>query len=151
MRNALKVAAQRSNRIPLDPLVFTKDGDGPLDTAVTRSTLGDDEMPGFDDACFHSLRQMAVSAAAAGRQFTFVQMPMKPEWNRSYDPDGRIHDLFAAKIADALSGTEGRSWDASTHSSLPDAAFTDAIHLRWSAVAGLSRIIGQQALFKGSY
>jgi len=151
LRNALKVAAQRSNRIPLDPLVFTKDGDGPLDTPVTRSTLGDNEMSGFDDACFTSLHEMAASATASGRQFTFVQMPMKPEWTRSYDPDGKIHDLFAAKVDSALAGTEGRNWDASTHSSLPDAAFTDAIHLRWSAVAGLSRIIGQQAIVKDSF
>ncbi len=151
MRNALKVAAQRSNRIPLDPLVFTREGDGPLDTSVTRSTLGDHEMPKFDDACFDSLHEMAASAAAAGRHFTFIQMPMKPEWSRSYDPECRIHDLFATKIASALSGTEGRNWDASKNSSLPDAAFTDAIHLRWSAVAGLSRIIGQQAILKGTY
>ncbi len=151
MRNALKVAAQRSNRIPLDPLVFTREGDGPLDTSVTRSTLGDHEMPKFDDACFDSLHEMAASASASGRHFTFIQMPMKPEWNRSYDPEGRIHDLFATKIASALSGTGGRSWDASRNSSLPDAAFTDAIHLRWSAVAGLSRIIGQQAILKGTY
>ncbi len=150
MRNAARIAAQRDNSIPLDPLVFTRDGDGPLDTTVTRSTLGDEAMSDFDDACFAALHSMAADAAASGRHFTFIQMPTKPEWNRSYDPGGHIHDLFRKKIAAALAGTGGQSWDAAAHSVLQDGDFTDAIHLRWSAVGGLSRLIGEQALARST-
>jgi hypothetical protein len=149
IRNATKVAAQRSNRIPFDPLVFTRDGDGPLDVETATAPLGYHSMPPMDEACFGALRQMAAGAVASGRRFIYVQMPLKPEWSRSYDPDGKVHDLFAAKLDHALAGTGGHSWDASTQAPLPDAAFTDAIHLRWSAVAGLSRSIGQQALAPG--
>ncbi len=146
LRNARKIAAQRDNRIPLDPLVFTKTGDGPLDTDVSRSTLGDGAMPAFDGSCFDALRATARSVIASGRRFTVVQMPMKPEWSRRFDAAGDIHADFAAKIDTALSGTGGARWDASTSVTLPESAFTDAIHLRWSAVSGLSRVIAQQVL-----
>ena len=146
IRNAVKIAAQRGNRIPLDPLVFTKTGDGPLDTSTTRSTLGDGAMTSFDASCFVALHDMAKRAAATGRRFTIVQMPIKPEWSRSYDPQGKVHDLFEGKIDEALSGTGGERWDAGTHTALPESAFTDAIHLRWSAVPQLSRAIALQVL-----
>lgn len=142
-RNALKISAQRANRIPLDPLVFTPTGDGPLNTTVTRSTLGDGAMPGFDPACFMALHDMAAMITGTGRHFAIVQMPLKPEWSRDYDPDNAVRDRFAAEVGAALSGTAGRRWEAAGHIALPDAAFTDAIHLRWSAVAGLSRAIGK--------
>lgn len=150
LRNATRIAAQRDNRIPLDPLVFTRSGDGPLDTTVSRDTLGVGAMPEFDAACFAALHDMAAGAAGAGRRLTVIDMPIKPEWSRRYDPDGRVHDLFLARVRSALEGTGGQSWDAPAHDALPDAAFTDAIHLRWSAVPGLSRLIGRQVLPAGS-
>lgn len=144
IRNAGGISARRQNRIPLDPLVFTPTGDGPLDTAVSRGALGDLAMPAFEGVCFAAMRNMAQRLQERGIRLTVVTMPLKPEWQRLYDPARQVRTEFAGKLDAALAGTDARHWDAGEATSLSDADFTDAIHIRWSAATVLSSAIGAQ-------
>ncbi|MBO1325503.1 hypothetical protein K2X14_10805 [Acetobacter sp. TBRC 12305] len=143
LHNAVGIAAQRQNRTPLDPLVFTPTGDGPLNTIVTRPTLGDLAMPDFDTTCFTAMRDMARHLSAAGIRMTVVEMPLKPEWHRLYDPAWHVADTFDQRLDAALAGSDARRWNADYSTPLMDADFTDAVHIRWSAATSLSRVIGR--------
>ena len=144
IRNAAGISARRHNQIPLDPLGFTPTGDGPLDTTVSREALGDLAMPPFEGACFIAVRNMAQRLQEHGIRLTVLAMPLKPEWQRLYDPAGQIRREFAGKLDAALAGTKARHVDGGETASLSDADFTDAIHIRWSAATVFSRAIGEQ-------
>ena len=134
LRNIGTVAAQRRNDIPLDPLVFDRYGDGPLDTDVVRDTLLYGAVPAYDPACFAALRAMAQRVEADGRRLMVASTPLHPEWKARHDPDGRSRAAFEAGLRGAVEGTGAAFWngDAGTAFAAPD--FTDAIHLRWAAV-----------------
>ena len=132
VRNATEVAAKRSNRIPLDPLVFTPYGDGPLDTGASRElTYG--AIGSLDPTCFTAVHQFAARMSETHREFTVVTTPLHPDWLARFDPRGKLSAEYIESLGRALSGTGAGSWNANHRAEFGPAAFTDAIHLRWSA------------------
>lgn len=138
LRNIGTVAAQRRNDVPLDPLVFDRYGDGPLDTAVTRDTLNYGPVPAYDPACFAALRALARQVTAGGMRMMVATTPLHPEWKSRHDPDGESRAAFEAGLLDAITGTSSAYWDGDAAVPLPASAFTDGIHLRWSAAKQFS-------------
>jgi hypothetical protein len=132
VRNAREVAAKRGNRIPLDPLVFTRYGDGPLDTTSSRDlTYG--AIPSLDPACFNAVREFAGRMRDTRRELTVATTPMNPTWSARYDAHGLTTSAFASGLDRALAGTDAALWNAERQTHFDATAFTDAIHLRWSA------------------
>lgn len=131
-RNAALIRDMREGRIPLDPLIITRYGDGPLDTEVSRG-LSYGKLQGFDPACFAALRDLAETVAAGGRRFLVATSPVHPDWSAHYDAGGRLHGDMVAGIRAALHGTGAEFWDGGEHFAGTPAEFTDAIHIRWSA------------------
>jgi hypothetical protein len=140
LRNAREVAAKRANEIPLDPLVFTAYGDGPLDTAESRElTYG--AMATLDDSCFGALHSLALRLRDSSRAFTVVTTPLNPSWKSRYDAAGSVASEYEAGLAHALDDTGAVLWNAAEETHFESAAFTDAIHLRWSAAHAFSEQI----------
>lgn len=131
-RNASSIRDMRQGRIALDPLVITRNGDGPLDTEVSRGLLYG-KPADFDPACFAALRGMAETVAAGGRRLLVATSPVSPAWAARYDAGGRLHADMVAGIRAALHGTGAEFWDGDERFAGAPAEFTDAIHLRWSA------------------
>jgi hypothetical protein len=136
--NARRVKDQRANRIELDPLVFDRFGDGPLNTASSRPTLYYGRPAVLDPACFQALQALGTRLQREGRQLMVVATPLHPDWKAKEDPDGKFHDDFNARILEVVKTTNARYWDADRERKTARASFTDAIHLRWSAAQDFS-------------
>lgn len=119
---------------------FTDFGDGPADTTRDRG-LFYGAMPRPDPACFDAIRSFASKLARENRRFTLVTTPIHPQWKVRYDADGKMRRQFVRANAAALSGTGARFWDADAAGILGAPAFTDAVHLRWSAADDFTRQI----------
>ena len=119
---------------------FTDFGDGPADTTQDRG-LFYGAMPRPDPACFDAVRSIATKLAQENRRFTLVITPLHPQWNARYDADGEVRRQFVQANATALRGTGARLWNADAAGVLGARAFTDAIHLRWSAADDLTEEI----------
>jgi len=138
LRNASNIAEERAPTEPLNgALVFTKYGDGPMDTKKSRELLYG-PIGKLDDACFASVRKFALAMQRAGKELLFVSAPLHPEWKMQHDPSAQLRDSFERKILAALAGTGARRWDGDKEGDLDAAAFFDGIHLRWSAVRGFT-------------
>jgi hypothetical protein len=119
---------------------FTDFGDGPADTMMDRG-LFYGAMPRPDPACFEAVRSIATKLAGEDRRFTLVVTPIHPQWNARYDADGKVRRQFVQANAAALNGTGARLWDADAAGVLDAPAFTDALHLRWSAADDFTKQI----------
>lgn len=142
LRNARSVKDQRANRIELDPLVFDRFGDGPLDTTSSRG-LKYGRPEALDPSCFEALHAMATRLQREGRQFMVVATPLHPDWKAKEDPDGAFLADFDARILAALKSTNAEFWSADREWTTDRASFTDAIHLRWSAAQEFSAELAQ--------
>ncbi len=142
-RNAQNIADRRANRPTPNPLVFTEYGDGPLHGDVATGLVYG-KLVGLDPACFVAFRAMALAFKAQHRSFMVVMTPINPAWRALYDSDRTWMKAFRTNLSNALSGTNAQLWNANADIGLQQAAFTDAIHLRWSAVGPLSQMIMQQ-------
>jgi hypothetical protein len=140
-RNVLRVARMRSNANPLDSLVFTPFGDGPVDTGNSRASLQYREIHGLDASCFGPLGEMAGRLASEGRRFVLVSTPLHPEWKRRYDPAGTTRRELETRSLAALAGTGGEFLNGDASISMEPQAFVDGIHLRWSAVRRFSEML----------
>ena len=149
LRNVTTVAAQRAHDVPLDPLVFDRYGDGPLDTEVSRDTLLYGAVPALDPACFAALRTLAGQVASGGKRLMVAVAPLHPEWKARFDPDGATRAALEAGLREAIAGTGAAYWNGDAAVPLPAAAFTDGIHLRWSAVRGFSEAMARFFEFGG--
>lgn len=119
---------------------FTKYADGPLDTTQNRGLFyGEIAKP--DPACFEALHSLAVNVARQGRQLMVVATPIHPGWKSRYDADGAFTGRFSQQMAAALEGTGAEIWNADQAEILDASAFTDAIHIRWSAAERLTEEI----------
>lgn len=134
VNNARNIKARRSNEVQLDPLVFDRFASGPLDTDKSRSTLLYGTPDPLEPECFEALGELAERLHDQGRQLTVVSTPLHPEWKAKVDPDGNFRKAFNDQIAAALDDTHATYWDADSEWSTEPSWFTDAIHLRWSAV-----------------
>ena len=124
---------------------FTPYGDGPLDTTKNRGLFYGPN-PGIDPACFDALHALAVQLSREGRRFMVVTTPLHPGWTARYDADGSLRRHIAGSITNALDGTGAHFWDAAQESGTDANAFTDAIHIRWSAAAPFTRQIVNRLL-----
>ena len=137
--NARKVKYERANL-----LTFTRFGDGPLNTTRSLETLGYGPPEPLESACFQALRSLATRLQRDGRQLMVVTTPLHPDWKAQVDPDGKFFADFDARMRAALKATNARYWDADKEWKPDRAAFTDAIHLRWSAAQEFSAALARQ-------
>jgi hypothetical protein len=137
LRNARTVKAQREGQVEFDPLVFNRYGDGPLDTANSRSLLYGQAEP-LDPACFAALDSLAQRLEREGRQLTVVATPLHPQWKAAHDSQGLMLAEFDRALRRTLEGSGAQFWNADTEYKVSETAFVDAIHLRWSAAQALS-------------
>nr|WP_236614270.1 hypothetical protein [Stutzerimonas azotifigens] len=143
VRNALSVKAQRAAQIEMDPLVFSRYGDGPLQTASSRGLYyGHPEA--LDRSCFAALQSLATRLHGEGRELTVVSTPLHPEWKARHDPDGLFLADFDSRLLGSLKGTPAQYWNADREWNASTDAFVDAIHLRWSAARDFSVALAQQ-------
>jgi hypothetical protein len=138
-RNVLSVASMRRATKTLNAMTFTRYWDGPLDTADSMPTLVYERLPALDSMCLNSLRRLATRLSHEGRRLVVIATPVHPQWKEKYDRDGRVFDAFDAAVQEATAGTGAIYWDGETQFPMPASAFTDAIHMRWSAVRKFSR------------
>lgn len=138
VRNARTIARQRVGDHPIDPLVFDAYGDAPLHTDRT-ADLGYGPVERLDPACFSALRRLAASLAAEGRRLVVATTPINPEWRLRFDPDGRQMRELVAKMDNAVAASGATVWAGDQEAAPGVAAFTDAIHIRWTAAQEFSR------------
>ena len=119
---------------------FTKYGDGPQDTHANRG-LFYGEMANPDPRCFTALRSLATKLAEQGRHFEVVVTPIHPGWKAEFDPDHSYLSRFTMRLAAALDGTKARLWNADAAQVVDKSAFTDAVHVRWTAATRLTSAI----------
>ena len=143
VRNATQVHDKRSNRTPLDPLLFTEYGDGPLDTDRS-DDLNFGPVYALDTRCFSALHGLADSLSSSRVELMVVISPIPPDWKASYDADGQVTRRFAREVASSLHGTRATLWNSDDGSPFAASEFTDALHLRWSAVQRFSRMLAAQ-------
>jgi hypothetical protein len=146
MGNARRVKARRANLVELDPLVFTAYGDGPLKTADSLLGLGYGQSKPLDPTCFQALESLAQRLQKEGRPFTVVSSPLHPDWKTTEDASGEFINDFDARLVQSLKATSARFWDADSELKTSNAAFTDALHLRWSAAQDFSIALAKQLL-----
>ena len=136
-RNAISLRAKEANRIPLDPLVFNRFSDGPLQTDESRGIMyGKFGSP--DPACLKAVHDLAQSVEAGGRHILVATSPLSPEWLHTFDQDASFRDDFASAIQASLKGTGAEFWDGVRQAQQPQAAFTDEVHMRWSGAKRFS-------------
>lgn len=140
LSNAQTVKVQRANLDEMNPLVFNRFGDGPLDTVKSRDLFYGAPEP-LDPVCFSALGSMAQRLQHEGRPFTVVISPLNPEWKAIFDPQGALSSTFSQTLADTLHGTGARLWDGDSAWKPGAAAFIDAIHLRWSAAQDFTEVL----------
>jgi hypothetical protein len=138
VRNATVVKAMRQGTMPLDPLILTKSGDGPLDTAANRPDLVYGEGTGLSQDCFYALRQIAKQFSDRSIEFVLLLTPINPRWISEYDPNHGTLKSLRSRIAETLKGSGAHIWDASESTLFLETDFVDAIHLRWSAAGRLT-------------
>lgn len=143
IRNARHIRAMRRSADPFTSLVFTEFGDGPMDTDTSAPTLVYGAMPELDRSCFDALKVFAVRLASEGRKLAIVTPPVNPEWKASFDREGKLRRQFGQALAETLQQMDARYWDGDANIPMGPEAFTDAIHLRWSAATTFSGAFAQ--------
>lgn len=144
-RGARDLKARKANVMELDALVFTPSGDGPLDTLASRDGLYYGPPDPLDPACFSALGSLARRLQRSGKLLTVVTTPLHHRWREAYDPDDRFLLALDARIAQALGPGSHRLWNAGREwAPASDSAFTDAIHLRWSAVPSFTQALAER-------
>ena len=142
--NARRVKDRRTNKVELDPLVFTAYGDGPLNTADSHLGLVYGKPEPLDAVCFQALKSLAQRLQKEGRQFTVVSSPLHPDWKAREDASGAFINDFDVRVVKALKTTDARYWNADTEWKTANTSFTDALHLRWSAAREFSAALAKQ-------
>ena len=134
VRNASEVKAWRSGPNDLNRgLVFTRYGDGPIDTAQTRDlTYG--PVTNLKQECFVALKDLAQYFSGHEIETILVLTPINPQWLSKFDPDRRTLNEVRSRLSEALKKSSVRVWDASENKSFSELDFFDAVHLRWSSV-----------------
>jgi hypothetical protein len=133
---ARNVKRQVNDRAQARILGITRDltshGDGPLRTDRNRG-LFYGPVSRIDGRCFAALRSLATELDGEDRRFMVVTMPMHPEWLARYDADGSLRRRFSQNIEAALRDTGALFWNAAGEPLLDRDAYTDAVHVRWTA------------------
>ncbi|WP_159993397.1 hypothetical protein [Roseomonas sp. 18066] len=147
LRNALTVGAKRQGGAVMDPLVFDRYASGPMENDGVRDTLLYGPVRHLDQACFDALDRFAREMRRSGRRLMVASTPMHPAWKRQYDPSNVMQDGFGARVRQVLAASGGEYWDGDGARVVSEAAFYDAIHLHWSAVAPYSAALARHFQF----
>jgi hypothetical protein len=139
VRNVRRIAEMRISANPFESLLLTKFGDGPLDTDASQDNPEYGAISNLDPQCFAALHSFGQRMKAQGRSFSVVTIPLHPEWKQRFDRDGLVRASLARAIRANLAETSATYWDADAAAAMEGTAFTDAIHLRWSAASTFSR------------
>jgi hypothetical protein len=143
VRNAIYIRDMRSKPASLQPLVFTKFGDGPMDTDLSQPSLMYGALPELDRTCFTALRTLANRLASENRKLAVITTPLNPEWKKAFDRNGNSGRRLGQSIVEALRQTDAQYFDGDAKISMVREAFTDAIHLRWVAATTFSETFAQ--------
>jgi hypothetical protein len=144
VRNIKQLASYREQARDLEVVRgYTEYGDGPLDTTRDRG-LFYGAVSKLDTTCFDTLRELATQFTQQGRKLVVIATPIHPEWKALYDPHGHARRQWWSQIAAALDGTGAGMWNADDANLLDARAFTDAVHLRWSAAGQFTEAIIRQ-------
>jgi hypothetical protein len=146
LRNARALKDKRANVDEFDPLVFTSFADGPLNTQTESRGLLYGVPDPLDASCFAALDSLVARLERDGRQMLVVTTPIHPEWKKRYDPNGRVLADFASRLGTAVAPAGGRVWNAAAEWTPEPSAFTDALHIRWSAVRDFSAALSQRLI-----
>lgn len=130
IRNARDIKAKRQNLIPLDPLVLTPYGDGPLDADSRGLTYGGATA---SRSCLAVLQDLARDVTAGGRRMIVTISPLHPQWREKFDRDGDLARNVEAALR-SVATPNLTFWDGSRSSVLEPDQFVDAVHLRWPSV-----------------
>lgn len=142
LRNVLHVGAMRKAG-HFNSLIFTKYGDGPVDTPSSRPTLMYGRVAPLDPACFTALASMAHRVKSEGKNLVVVGVPLHPQWKELYDRDGTIRARLKNDIVAAVELSGGIYWDSDADLVMSSEEFLDAIHVRWSATERLSKKLAE--------
>jgi hypothetical protein len=151
LRNATTIAAQRSDRNAMDPLIFDHYGSGPLYTKGRRDMEIYGKVGRMDPSCFDAVGNLARRLKEEGRRLMVASTPMNPEWKTANDPESRMQNAFNAAMRKALDAAEGEYWDGDAAKVVSQDAFYDAIHLHWSAVAPFSEALDKHFDFGSTF
>jgi hypothetical protein len=143
LRNAMHISDMRKDPDHAIPLIFDEFGDGPLDTEASKPTLIYGAVGKLDRSCFKALGAFAKRMESSGREFAVVTTPLHPDWKEQFDAHGRIRQELRQSITNALVQTGGTYWDGDAKVPFGKDAFTDAVHLRWSAAGSFSRVVAE--------
>jgi hypothetical protein len=149
LRNAMQLKERKQNLIELDPLVFTAYADGPLNTSQERG-LFYGTAPPIDNACVDALRSLANAAKTKKLRLTVATMPLPSTWSEKYDQDAVVQKKFTDTVRTALDGTGTQFWDGWAEAKIDPKAYTDAYHLRWSAVPAFTQQLIKATQFGSS-
>jgi hypothetical protein len=128
----------RKGGLSLDSMDMDRYEDAPLKTTASRPDLVYGALSPLDPACLSALGDLAKQLTRQNRRFVVVTMPLNPEWKTRYDPHGIELGAMARQIRGALIGTTAELWNADRDFPMRSDAFTDAIHIRWSAAQRFS-------------
>jgi hypothetical protein len=126
--------------------VFTRYGDGPLDTDESRSLVYG-PAPNIQSECLAALTGLAEDVEKSGKRLIVVSMPLLGDWSEKYDRDLKARAQLANAIRRALNGKPAVFWDGWSEITVPPAHYLDAVHLRWSAVPNFTRQLVQATGF----
>lgn len=76
-----------------------------------------------------------------GLRFAVVMTPLSPVWKATVDSNGQARQRLEQGVQHALLGTNATFWNADAGYQPAAEAFTDAIHLRGSAIAAFTQAV----------
>jgi hypothetical protein len=141
LANARTVRSARVDMATMDPLVQDQYGDGAAEPTRSRGLFYGRVQP--DASCFTALRAIAINLARDGIAFDVAMTPVHPEWDQKFGGPA-FWDVFNQHIQASLAGTRGRLLYTAYRPRID--AWYDAVHLRWSATAPLTKAFVKAAL-----
>ncbi len=117
---------------------FTRYGDGPLDTDETYGLVYGPP-PRIQPECQAALAGLAEDIEKRGKRLVVMTMPLLGQWSDRYDRASQARKGLASGVRRALEGTSAAFWDGWSEIVIPPPDYTDAVHLRWSAVPRFTR------------
>lgn len=141
LANARIVRAARADMATMDPLVQDQYGDGAAEPTRSRGLFYGRVQP--DASCFAALHGIATALARDGIAFDVAMTPVHPDWDRKFGGPA-FWSVFNRQMQASLAGTHGRLLHVPYRPRID--AWYDAVHIRWSATAGLTEAFVRAAL-----
>lgn len=134
VRNAIGLSRYRRETKSFGSLYIDRFGDGPLDPDSSRGLYYG--APKIDKQCFGGVNRIARLLARRNVKLFVAAAPTNPAWRKRYDPEASILSSVDREILNALDGSNAAFIKADE---LPETAFFDAYHVRWSSTPEFTR------------